>query len=146
MRQLQRSSPAGQAGRPIIVGSQELEPSRTRNPANRRPQQLARTPVDVSAPSMTTEANLPTVGLEADEDPRNGSMVSEVGTAPFVCSDTSESSNATCVVAASGSSALLSRPERGIYVGLYITQASTANACTINNATYSVWYGKRLIP
>jgi hypothetical protein len=35
---------------------------------------------------------------------------------------------------------------RGIYVRLYITQASTANACTINNPTYSVSYGKRLIP
>jgi hypothetical protein len=28
---------------------------------------------------MTTEVNLPTVGLQAEEDPRNGSMVSEVG-------------------------------------------------------------------
>jgi hypothetical protein len=46
---------------------------------NCRSQQLARTRVDVSAPSMTTEANLPTVGLEADADRRDGSMVSEVG-------------------------------------------------------------------
>jgi hypothetical protein len=46
----------------------------------------------------------------------------------------------------SGSSALLSRSERGIYVRLYITQASTAKACAINNAKYSVSYGKRLIP
>jgi hypothetical protein len=28
---------------------------------------------------MTSEANLPTVGLEAEEDPENGSIVSEVG-------------------------------------------------------------------
>ena len=49
-------------------------------------------------------------------------------------------------VAAGGCSALLSRPGCGIYVRLYITQASTANACTINNPTYSVSYGKRLIP
>jgi hypothetical protein len=95
---------------------------------------------------MTSEANLPTVGLEAEEDPGNGSMVSEVGHGTVCMFGHVRVSNATWVVAAGGCSELLSRPERGIYVRLYITQASTANACAINNVTYSVSYGKRLIP
>jgi hypothetical protein len=78
--------PCRSGRRPIIVGSRLLETipdtqlSATANRSSWRERRLT-----VSAPSLTTEANLPTIGLQADDDPRDGNMLSEVGGHRVVC-------------------------------------------------------------